>query len=84
MIINLLPLLVLLYPIVLFLFSLSCFFSVLFLLSWVVLLEYLSCFIIFFFRLVEFIDSYDPPVKGLQEDLNFVSPRIGEVICMFC
>jgi hypothetical protein len=31
-------------------------------------------------RLVQFIDSYDPPLKGLQEDLNFVSPRIGEVI----
>ncbi|KAH9608316.1 hypothetical protein KSS87_007803 [Heliosperma pusillum] len=31
-------------------------------------------------RLVQFIDSYDPPVKGLQEDLNFVSPRIGEVL----
>lgn len=30
-------------------------------------------------RLVQFIDSYDPPLKGLQEDLNFVSPRIGEV-----
>lgn len=32
------------------------------------------------FRLIMFIDSYDPPLKGLQEDLNFVSPRIGEVI----
>ncbi|URE44163.1 Membrane-associated apoptosis protein [Musa troglodytarum] len=31
-------------------------------------------------RLVQFVDSYDPPVKGLQEDLNFVSPRIGEVL----
>lgn len=31
------------------------------------------------YRLVQFIDSYDPPLKGLQEDLNFVSPRIGEV-----
>ncbi|KAG6753387.1 hypothetical protein POTOM_043455 [Populus tomentosa] len=31
-------------------------------------------------RLVQFIDSYDPPLKGLQEDLNFVSPRIGEVL----
>lgn len=31
-------------------------------------------------RLVQYIDSYDPPLKGLQEDLNFVSPRIGEVI----
>ncbi|KAG6747367.1 hypothetical protein POTOM_049770 [Populus tomentosa] len=30
--------------------------------------------------LVQFIDSYDPPLKGLQEDLKFVSPRIGEVI----
>ncbi|KAE9461836.1 hypothetical protein C3L33_06257, partial [Rhododendron williamsianum] len=29
-------------------------------------------------RLVQFVDSYDPPLKGLQEDLNFVSPRIGE------
>ncbi|KAG6735730.1 hypothetical protein POTOM_061609 [Populus tomentosa] len=27
--------------------------------------------------LVQFIDSYDPPLKGLQEDLKFVSPRIG-------
>lgn len=34
----------------------------------------------FYHRLVQFIDSYDPPVKGLQEDLNFVSPRIGEVL----
>ncbi|XP_068656377.1 probable protein NAP1 [Aristolochia californica] len=31
-------------------------------------------------RLVQFVDSYDPPIKGLQEDLNFVSPRIGEVL----
>ncbi|KAJ1393399.1 Nck-associated protein 1 [Sesbania bispinosa] len=31
-------------------------------------------------NLVQFIDSYDPPLKGLQEDLNFVSPRIGEVL----
>ncbi|CAL5348556.1 unnamed protein product [Camellia sinensis] len=30
--------------------------------------------------LVQFIDSYDPPLKGLHEDLNFVSPRIGEVL----
>lgn len=28
-------------------------------------------------------DSYDPPFKGLHEDLNFVSPRIGEVIFFF-
>ncbi|KAJ8436851.1 hypothetical protein Cgig2_026175 [Carnegiea gigantea] len=34
----------------------------------------------FYHRLVQFIDSYDPPMKGLQEDLNFVSPRIGEVL----
>lgn len=34
----------------------------------------------FYHRLVQYIDSYDPPVKGLQEDLNFVSPRIGEVL----
>ncbi|KAJ0982859.1 hypothetical protein J5N97_011114 [Dioscorea zingiberensis] len=34
----------------------------------------------FYHRLVQFVDSYDPPVKGLQEDLNFVSPRIGEVL----
>ncbi|KAL9241252.1 hypothetical protein vseg_015383 [Gypsophila vaccaria] len=34
----------------------------------------------FYHRLVQFIDSYDPPVKGLKEDLNFVSPRIGEVL----
>lgn len=31
-------------------------------------------------RLVQFVDSYDPALKGLHEDLNFVSPRIGEVI----
>ncbi|VFQ97446.1 unnamed protein product [Cuscuta campestris] len=31
-------------------------------------------------RLIQFIDSYDPPLKGLHEDLNFVSPRIGEVL----
>ncbi|KAK4368300.1 hypothetical protein RND71_012092 [Anisodus tanguticus] len=30
-------------------------------------------------RLIQFVDSYDPPLKGLNEDLNFVSPRIGEV-----
>ncbi|PQQ12275.1 protein NAP1 [Prunus yedoensis var. nudiflora] len=29
----------------------------------------------FYHRLVQFIDSYDPPLKGLKEDLNFVSPR---------
>ncbi|KAJ4975907.1 hypothetical protein NE237_001013 [Protea cynaroides] len=34
----------------------------------------------FYNRLVQFIDSYDPPLKGLQEDLNFASPRIGEVL----
>lgn len=34
----------------------------------------------FYYRLVQFIDSYDPPLRGLQEDLNFVSPRIGEVL----
>ncbi|KAG0470478.1 hypothetical protein HPP92_017178 [Vanilla planifolia] len=34
----------------------------------------------FYHRLVQFVDSYDHPVKGLQEDLNFVSPRIGEVL----
>ncbi|XP_073011838.1 probable protein NAP1 [Typha latifolia] len=34
----------------------------------------------FYHRLVQFVDSYDPPVKGLQDDLNFVSPRIGEVL----
>ncbi|XP_052201269.1 protein NAP1 isoform X2 [Diospyros lotus] len=34
----------------------------------------------FYHRLVQFIDSYDPPMKGLHEDLNFVSPRIGEVL----
>ena len=33
-------------------------------------------------RLVQFVDSYDPPIKGLHEDLNFVSPRIGEVMLM--
>lgn len=37
---------------------------------------------LFDYRLVQFIDSYDPPLKGLQEDLNFVSPRIGEVNLM--
>ncbi|EXC24779.1 hypothetical protein L484_018493 [Morus notabilis] len=34
----------------------------------------------FYHRLVQFVDCYDPPLKGLQEDLNFVSPRIGEVL----
>lgn len=34
----------------------------------------------FYYRLVQFIDAYDPPLKGLHEDLNFVSPRIGEVL----
>ncbi|XP_044469809.1 protein NAP1 isoform X2 [Mangifera indica] len=34
----------------------------------------------YYHRLIMFIDSYDPPLKGLQEDLNFVSPRIGEVL----
>ncbi|KAM3190126.1 hypothetical protein ACQJBY_068371 [Aegilops geniculata] len=34
----------------------------------------------FYHRLVQFVDSYDPPVKGLHDDLNFVSPRIGEVL----
>ncbi|KAL2473933.1 Protein NAP1 [Forsythia ovata] len=34
----------------------------------------------FYHRLIQFVDSYDPPLKGLQEDLNFVSPRIGEVL----
>lgn len=34
----------------------------------------------YYHRLVQFIDSYDPPLKGLHEDLNFVSPRIGEVL----
>ncbi|KAM1792377.1 hypothetical protein FF1_036107 [Malus domestica] len=34
----------------------------------------------FYHRLVQFIDSYDPLLKGLKEDLNFVSPRIGEVL----
>ncbi|GAV74406.1 Nckap1 domain-containing protein [Cephalotus follicularis] len=34
----------------------------------------------FYHRLVQFIDSFNPPLKGLQEDLNFVSPRIGEVL----
>lgn len=44
---------------------------------------YMLCLIYSFFdRLVQFIDSYEPPLKGLQEDLNFVSPRIGEVICL--
>ncbi|KAL5232560.1 hypothetical protein ABZP36_031336 [Zizania latifolia] len=32
----------------------------------------------FYHRLVQFVDSYDPPVKGMHDDLNFVSPRIGE------
>lgn len=30
-------------------------------------------------RMVQFVDTYDPPLKGLHDDLNFVSPRIGEV-----
>ncbi|CDP11252.1 unnamed protein product [Coffea canephora] len=34
----------------------------------------------FYHRLLQFVDSYDPPLKGLHEDLNFVSPRIGEVL----
>ncbi|XP_073299631.1 protein NAP1 isoform X1 [Primulina huaijiensis] len=34
----------------------------------------------FYHRLTQFVDSYDPPLKGLHEDLNFVSPRIGEVL----
>ncbi|KAK6797051.1 hypothetical protein RDI58_004752 [Solanum bulbocastanum] len=34
----------------------------------------------FYHRLIQFVDSYDPPLKGLHEDLNFVSPRIGEVL----
>ncbi|KAL6546210.1 histone chaperone [Orobanche minor] len=34
----------------------------------------------FYHRLLQFVDSYDPPFKGLHEDLNFVSPRIGEVL----
>eukprot|EP00249_Psilotum_nudum_P015741 c25499_g1_i2 orf=223-4398(+) len=31
-------------------------------------------------RLVQFVDSYDPPMKGLHDDLNLVGPRIGEVL----
>ncbi|CAM8940684.1 unnamed protein product [Rhodiola kirilowii] len=31
-------------------------------------------------EVVQFIDSYDPPLKGLHEDLNFISPRIGEIL----
>ncbi|CAM6099238.1 unnamed protein product [Calypogeia fissa] len=31
-------------------------------------------------RLVQFVDSYDPPLNGLHDDLNFVSPRIGEIL----
>ncbi|KAL3616728.1 histone chaperone [Castilleja foliolosa] len=34
----------------------------------------------FYHRLIQFVDSYSPPLKGLHEDLNFVSPRIGEVL----
>ncbi|KAJ7555822.1 hypothetical protein O6H91_05G056100 [Diphasiastrum complanatum] len=34
----------------------------------------------YYHRLVQFVDSYDPPLKGLHEDLNFVSPRIGEIL----
>lgn len=30
-------------------------------------------------RMVQFVEAYDPPLKGLHDDLNFVSPRIGEV-----
>lgn len=39
-------------------------------------------FLFFFSRLIQFVDSYDPPLKGLHEDLNFVSPRIGEVFAL--
>ncbi|KAH7432487.1 hypothetical protein KP509_07G024700 [Ceratopteris richardii] len=35
----------------------------------------------FYHRLVQYVDSYDPPLKGLQEDLNLViSSRIGEIL----
>lgn len=44
---------------------------------------YISTYLYVYIRLVQFIDSYDPPLKGLQEDLNFVSPRIGEVSFIF-
>jgi NCK-associated protein 1 len=33
----------------------------------------------YFIRMVQFVEAYDPPLKGLHDDLNFVSPRIGEV-----
>lgn len=44
---------------------------------------HISTYLYVYIRLVQFIDSYDPPLKGLQEDLNFVSPRIGEVSFIF-
>ncbi|XP_024388834.1 probable protein NAP1 isoform X3 [Physcomitrium patens] len=31
-------------------------------------------------RMVQFVEAYDPPLKGLHDDLNFVSPRIGEIL----
>ncbi|KAL2631653.1 hypothetical protein R1flu_016339 [Riccia fluitans] len=34
----------------------------------------------FYHKLVQFVDSYDYPLQGLHEDLNFVSPRIGEIL----
>ncbi|XP_024527538.1 protein NAP1 isoform X1 [Selaginella moellendorffii] len=34
----------------------------------------------FYHRLVQFVDSFDPPLKGLHEDLNFVSHRVGEIL----
>ncbi|KAI5070089.1 hypothetical protein GOP47_0014432 [Adiantum capillus-veneris] len=35
----------------------------------------------FYHRLVQYVDSYDPPLKGLQEDFNLViSPRVGEIL----
>lgn len=34
---------------------------------------------ILWISMVQFVEAYDPPLKGLHDDLNFVSPRIGEV-----
>ena len=33
--------------------------------------------------MVQFVEAYDPPLKGLDDDLNFESPRIGEVRSQF-
>jgi hypothetical protein len=48
--------------------------------SYCLVRQFFTYFYLSIHRLVQFVDSYDPPIKGLHEDLNFVSPRIGEVI----